>query len=303
MTPAAPSVESHPMEHALDRPLGLIAGEGMFPLLVARGARRAGRRVVCAALAGNAWPELRDEVDEIKTVGIARLGQWARFLRSRGCSDAIMVGRVMKATMYSRWRWLQYARYVPDVTTARVWLTDLRRDKRPGAMLNAIARTLAEEGITLIDSTTYTPDQLASEGVMTRRQPTAAQMQDARFGWRLCRQISRLDIGQAIAVLEKDVIAVEALEGTNAMIERAGTLCKSGGWTLIKVANSNQDMRMDVPTIGTTTIEKLAAARAACIALEAGKTILLERQKVLELAERYKIAIVGFAGDAPEGAG
>jgi DUF1009 family protein len=129
---------------------------------------------------------------------------------------------------------------------------------------------------------------------MTRRQPTERQWLDIRFGWELCRTVSKLDIGQALAVLEKDVIAVEALEGTNAMIERAGQLCKTGGWTLIKVANSEADMRMDVPSIGTTTIEKLHAAHAACIVLEPEKTIILEKQKVIELADRYKIAIVGY---------
>ncbi|MGH7214760.1 MAG: LpxI family protein, partial [Tepidisphaeraceae bacterium] len=126
-----------------------------------------------------------------------------------------------------------------------------------------------------------------------RRQPTDAQWKDVEFGWQLCQTVSRLDIGQAMAVMNKDVIAVEALEGTNAMIERAGQLCRSGAWTLIKVANSHQDMRMDVPTIGTTTIEKLHDARAGCVVLEAGKTILLEKEKVLELADRYKIAVVG----------
>ena len=175
-----------------------------------------------------------------------------------------------------------------------MWFSDLRHDKRPSALLSLLARELQSEGITLIDSTTYTPDQLATPGVMTHRHPTEKQWQDIRFGWELCRTISKLDIGQAIAVLDKDIIAVEALEGTNAMIERAGALCRSGGWTLIKVANREQDMRMDVPTIGTTTIEKLAQARAACIVLEPGKTMILEKQKVLELAYRHKIAVVGF---------
>jgi hypothetical protein len=273
------------------RPLGLIAGEGVFPLLVARGARAAGRKVVCAALAGCAWPDLRNECDRFHWVGVLRIGQWARVLRRAGCAEAIIVGRVGKAQMYNRWRYFQY---IPDFATLRLWFTDLRHDKRVGAVLSAIARQLQAEGITLIDSTRYTPDQLATAGVMGKRQPTEKQWADIRFGWELCRTISRLDIGQAIAVLDKDIIAVEAIEGTNAMIERAGQWCRSGGWTLIKVANQAQDMRMDVPTIGTTTIEKLNAARAGCLVLEPGKTIILEKQKVLELADRYKIAVVGY---------
>ena len=272
-------------------PLGLIAGEGVFPILVARGARAAGRRVVCVALDGCAWPQLRDEVDRFSWVGVARLGRWAKLLRSAGCADAIMVGRVTKTRMYDRWR---YLRYIPDWTTAKIWLTRLRHDRSPHAILNAIADTLGQQGIKLIDSTAYTKDQLATSGVMTRTQPTEAQWKDIRAGWEVCQQISRLDIGQSIAILNRDVIAVEALEGTNAMIDRAGGLCKLPGWTLIKVANKQQDMRMDVPTIGVTTLEKLREARAGCVVLEPGKTVLLEKQKVLELAERYRIAIVGY---------
>lgn len=276
-------------------PLGLIAGEGIFPLLVARGARAAGRKVVCVGLAGSAWPQLKDECDEFHWVGVSRLGRWIRRLRAGGCSEAIMVGRVQKTAMYAPFVLL---RYIPDWRTARIWLFRLRHDKRPNAILDAIIDELAISGIILIDSTSYTTDQLATAGVMTRRQPTDAQWLDIRFGWKICKRISKMDIGQSIGVLARDVIAVEALEGTNAMIERAGLLCKCGGWALIKVANKDQDMRADVPSVGTTTIEKLAAAGAACLVLEAGKTILLEKQKVLELADRHKIAIVGYE-DSP----
>jgi UDP-2,3-diacylglucosamine hydrolase len=276
------------------QPLGLIAGEGVFPLLVARGARAAGRKVVCCGLAGNAREDLQREVDSFKWVGVLRLGQWIRTLRAAGCSEAIMTGRVRKARMYSRWRYFQY---IPDWRTAKLWFTRLRRDKRDHAVLLAVADELAMEGITLIDSTAYCQDQLATAGVMTRRQPTAAQWADIRFGYDLCKTIARLDIGQALAVMDKDVIAVEAMEGTNAMIDRAAQYCRVSGWTLIKVANAQQDMRMDVPSIGVTTIEKLAAANAGCLVLEPGKTILLEKDKVLEMADRLKIAVVGYSAE------
>jgi len=272
-------------------PLGLIAGEGVFPILVARGARAAGRKVVCAALSGHAWPELDRECDEIRWVGILRVGQWIRLLRRSGCSEAIMVGRVEKSQLYDRWR---YLRYIPDLRTIRLFWQAVRRDKRPDAILQALVGELASAGITLIDSTQFCSEHVVTPGTMTRRQPTDAQWADIRFGYEICRTVSRLDIGQSIAVLDRDVIAVEALEGTNAMIERAGKLCKVGGWTLIKVANKTQDMRVDVPTVGTVTIEKLAAARAGCLVLEPGKTVMLEKPKVLELADRYKIAIVGY---------
>jgi len=273
-------------------PLGLIAGEGIFPLLVARGARAAGRKVVAAAFGGSAWPELRGEVDVFKWVGVMRVGQWIRVLRAEGCDEAILVGRVAKEKIYSRWRFFQY---IPDLRTAGIWFRILHRDKRDQSVLGAVDRELASEGIRLIDQTTYCTEHLATPGVMTRSALTDKQWDDIRFGWDICQTISRLDIGQSIAVVDKNVIAVEAVEGTNAMIDQAGKLCKVGGWTLIKVSNVHQDMRLDVPTVGTTTIEKLHANRAAALVLEPGKTIMLEKAKVLELAERYKIAVVGYS--------
>jgi hypothetical protein len=275
--------------------LGLIAGEGVFPLLVARGARAAGRRVVCTAFAGHAWPDLARECDEFHWVGILRLGQWIKHLRRAGCQEAIMVGRVQKTGLYDRWR---YFRYIPDLRTLALMLRVIRKDKRPNTILMSLVGEIEAAGIKLMDSTLYTPDQLATPGVMGRRQPTEQQWQDIRYGFEICRSISRLDIGQSIAVVDRDVIAVEAVEGTNAMIERAGRLCRSGGWTLIKVSNTHQDMRVDVPTVGTVTIEKLAAAGAGCLVLEPGKTVLLEKPKVIELADRCKIAIVGWEAPA-----
>lgn len=272
--------------------IGLIAGEGIFPFLVARGARREGKRVVCIGLRGSVNEAIASEVDSFKLVNVTRLSSWIRTLRKQNISEAVMVGRVVKTRMYSRFAILQN---IPDLRTARLWFTKLRHDKRPFAILNALADTLEAEGIRLIDSTTYTRDQLVTPGVLTRTRPSDAQMLDAQHGWELCRQISRLDIGQSIAIKQKDVIAVEALEGTNAMIERAGALCRAGGWTLIKVANAHQDMRMDVPTIGTTTIEKLAAAGCKCAVLEAGKTTFLEKDKVVAMADEFGIAIVGMS--------
>lgn len=274
-------------------PLGLIAGEGVFPLLVARGARAAGRRVVCAAFAGHAWPDLRGECDEFHWVGVLRLGQWARHLRRAGVREAIMVGRVAKGQIYDRWR---YFRYIPDWRGVRaIWR--IRRDLRPMAILGAVMDELGSSGITLIDSTKYCSEHVVTPGVLTSRRPSESQCADVRFGWDICQTVSRLDIGQSIAVIDNDVIAVEAVEGTNAMIERAGRLCPVGGWTLIKVSNTRQDLRVDVPTVGTMTIEKLAAARAGCLVLEVGKTIMLEKSKVLELADRHRIAVVGYGGD------
>jgi hypothetical protein len=279
---------------AVDGPLGIIAGGGIFPILVARGARAAGRKVVAAAFRGSAEPGLRDEVDCFRWVGVGRIGKWIRVLRAQGCTQAVLVGKVAKEEIYSRWR---YLRYIPDLRMVRLWLRHLLRDKRDQSVLLALDRELASEGIALIDQTAYCFEHLSTPGVMTSRSPTEQQWVDIRFGWDLCQTISRLDIGQSMAVMDKNVVAVEAVEGTNAMIERAGQLCRVGGWTLIKVSNVHHDMRLDVPTIGATTIEKLHAARASALILEPGRTMMLEKPKVLELADRYRIAIVGFAPD------
>src|SRR5438045_1173268 len=210
-------------------PLGLIAGEGVLPVLVADGARAAGRRVVCAALAGHAWESLRDHVDVFEPVGVLRLNTWIKTLRDAGCREAIMVGRVAKSQMYDRWR---YLRYIPDRRTVRLFWTVWRHDKRPQTFLQAVIDELAGAGIDLIDSTTFSPEHLTTPGVLTKKQPTPPQWLDIAAGYDLCRKISQMDIGQCIAVIDRDVIAVEALEGTNLMIERAGKLCPKGGWTL-----------------------------------------------------------------------
>ena len=272
--------------------LGLIAGEGIFPLLVAQGAKAAGRRVVCVGFRGSAWPQLQNDVDSFDWAGVARLGKWFRVLKRHGVTEAIMVGRVSKARLNDSP--LVMLRNLPDMRAVRLWWTVLRKDNRPQTVLTAMIELFASEGIALIDSTQYCKEHLATPGVMTRHQPTAEQREDIQYGWERCNAISRLDIGQAIAVLKRDVVAVEALEGTNAMIERAGTLSRAGGWTCIKVSNKNRDMRLDVPTIGLITIEKLHAARAACLVLEPGKTIMLEKPKVIELADKYRIAIIGY---------
>ncbi len=274
--------------------LGIIAGEGIFPFLVARGAKRAGLRVVAIALRGSAMPQLRDEVDAYQSVGVTRLSSWISAMRKLHCDETIMVGRVRKAELYSRWALLQY---IPDLRTLKLFVNQIRRDKRDQTLLQSVANELADEGFPLSDSTKYCTEHLATPGVMTRRQPTKQQWADIRFGYKLCVSLSQMEIGQALAIADQNVLAVEALEGTDRMIERAGQLCRKGNWTLIKVANTHADMRIDVPTIGLTTIEKLKSAGAGCLVLTPGKTIILEKPKVLELADRLKIAVVGYEGD------
>lgn len=275
--------------------LGLIAGEGQFPILVARGAKAAGLRVVCASLGGFAQTELAQTVDVNQTVGLMRMGQWIRVLKKHGASQAIMVGRVPKSAMYAGGRIGRWLQFVPDWRTVSLYLRKIRHDKRDHKLLEAIADELQSAGITLIDSTTYTKDHLATQGTMTRREPNDRQREDAKFGFDLCKTVSRLDIGQAMALMDKDVIAVEAMEGTNAMIRRAGELCRTKGWTFVKTSNARQDMRVDVPTIGLQTIDLLANAGCGCIVLEVGQVMMVDKPAVLACADEKGISIVGLS--------
>ena len=270
--------------------LGLIAGQGRLPFLVADGARAAGCRVVCVGFIGQADPELAHHVDSFHWVPIARPGSWIKHLRRAGVSSTIMVGRVAKRRVHTPWRILHY---LPDWRAFRIWYGRLRHtDKRNDSLLTALADELATGGVILEDSTQYCTQNLAQEGVMTTCQPNAAIQQDIQFGWEIAKRMGDLDIGQAVSVKDKEIIAVEAIEGTDRMIKRTGQLCRAGRWTLIKTAKPNQDMRFDVPTIGVDTIENLHNNQAACVAVEAGKTLILDLPQTIELADRYKISIV-----------
>lgn len=270
--------------------LGLIAGQGKLPILIARGMKEAGARVSCVGLAGQYDADLPAACDDFRSAGWVRIGKWMRLLRRWGITHAVMVGGVKKERMHDP---LRFFRQIPDLRAAIVWYRYLRHDRRNATVLRAVAAELARGGITLMDSTTYIPDHLATPGVMTRCQPTAAQQQDINFGWPLLTQIVELDIGQSIAVRDRDVIAVEAVEGTDRLIERAGALCRARGWTLLKTASTRHDMRADVPTIGVQTIETVARSGGGCIAVGAGRVILVDKPAVLAAAQKHGIAVVG----------
>ena len=271
--------------------LGLIAGQGRFPYLVAAGAHAAGYRVICAALAGSAEPQLAGHVDVFRHCSVARPGSWIRLFRKYGATQAIMVGRVAKVDLYTPWRII---RYIPDWRAFRIWYGRLRaRDTRNDTLLGAVADELQSGGITVVDSTQYCREHLAQAGAMTHTTPPRTVQDDIEFGWPMARELGRLDIGQAIAVREREVIAVEAIEGTAAMIERAGTLCRKDKWTLIKVAKPQQDLRFDVPCVGPDTIRQMARCRAACLVLEQGKVLILDKPETLALADSLGIAVWG----------
>lgn len=277
-----------------NKAIGLIAGQGVLPILVAKGMRRAGRRVCCVGLAGQFDEELRQHCDEFRTVGMLRLSQWSRTLRQMGAREAVMVGRVAKRTQHDP---LRLIRNIPDIRTAIVWYRRLRYDRRSPAVLAAIADELERGGITLIDSTTHIPEHMADAGVMTTRRPGPERVADIAFGWPILLQALQLSIGQAIGVRDRDVVAVEAVEGTDAMIQRAGVLCHRRPWVMLKTAGSDHDRRADVPTIGESTIRKMVDAGGGVIAVGAGEVIILDKPNTIALADELGIAIVGVDQD------
>jgi DUF1009 family protein len=242
--------------------LGMIAGNGILPVLVARGAKAAGYRVCCVGLRYQYDSALPSECDSFSIAGMARVGRWIRLLKKWGATDAIMVGGVGKTAMHKKFG---VVRLTPDFTTLLLWYRRLRHDRRDATVLSAIADELQKSGVTLIDSTT------------------------------LLTQSAQLHIGQCMAVREGDIIAIEAIEGTAALIERAGSLCKKSGWTLIKTAADDHDMRADVPSIGTKTIEQVAKAGCTCIAVGSGRVILLDSPAVIDTANKAGVALVGIS--------
>lgn len=270
--------------------IGLIAGSGTLPLLVADGIRASGHRVACVGLRDQHDPQLAAHCDTFARAGTLQIGRWIRTMRRWGVSEAVMVGRVGKATMYDPLRAL---RQLPDLRTLLLYYRRLRFDRRSHVLLGAVADELARCGVTLIDSTTFIPNHLALAGAMGRVRLSATQERDLAFGWPILRSVANLGVGQAIAVRQCDVIAVEAMEGTDATIDRAGAICKTGGWMLLKTAHDSHDMRADVPTVGVPTIERLHRAGASALALGAGRVIMIEREKVIAAADSFGIAIVG----------
>lgn len=283
----------------LTNTLGVIAGEGEFPKMVARGAKRAGLRVVIVGLKNNYDAEIPALADAFYPVGVARLGQWIRCLRREGATRVVMAGRVRKSTPMGMSRWRLLLAYLPDWTSIRLWFR-AAGDRRNDALLAAVADELQRHGVTLIDSTTYCRDAMARVGPMSATRLSARLEADLKFGLPITQEIARLDIGQAVVVREGDVIAVEAIEGTDAMIERAAALCPDGGWMLIKLAKPNQDMRFDVPTIGPNTIEKLTRHKAGALVVEADRTLMVDMEKTIALADAARLPLVGVSVEAAD---
>lgn len=264
-------------------PLGLIAGNGRFPFLVAAGARRAGRRVVAIAIREEASPELADAVDEIHWVGLGQLGRCIEALQSAGAREAVMAGQVKHRQIFSD--------VVPDLKMmgALARLAFQNTD----SLIGAVADALGREGIALLPSTTFLQEDLAGGGALTRRQPSRHQRDDVKYGRTVARRLAEMDLGQTAVVKDRAAVALEAMEGTDEVIRRAGRLA-GPGCVVVKVAKPKQDMRFDVPVVGPGTIEAMREAGAVVLAVDARRTLLLDRAALLSQADAAGVAMWGM---------
>lgn len=264
--------------------IGIIAGNGRFPLLAVQEARLQGYRVVVAGLEKEAEAALEQEADTFTWIKIGALKKLANFFRAEGVHEAIMAGKVEKVRLFQ-------GNLQPDFEMLKVFLKI--RDFKDDSLLGAVADYLHEEGIQLLDSTQFMRNALPGSGVLGKCKPSKEAMEDARFGFKMAKAIAALDIGQTVVIKKKAVMAVEAIEGTDATIRRGSEL-SGGKMTVVKVSKPNQDMRFDVPTIGLKTIQVLCEAKAEVLAFEAGKTLFLEQELVIAEADQAKISLVGI---------
>jgi hypothetical protein len=266
--------------------IGLIAGNGRFPFLALQGARGLGHDVTVIAVKEEAFPELeqaaRDAGAELHWVSLGHLGKCIKLLKAAGATRAVMAGQVKHAKIFSG--------IVPDLTLLSV-LTRLKA-RNTDALISAVADVLRGEGIELLDSTVFLAPLLARAGTLSRRAPTADEVDDFAFGYRMADAVAALDIGQTIVVKGRAVVAVEAMEGTDAVIRRAGEIAGSGT-RVVKVAKPNQDMRFDVPVAGVATIEAMKAAGASALSIDAGRTLIVDGDRVMAAADAAGIAVVG----------
>ena len=260
---------------------GLIAGNGRFPFLVVEGARKAGVSLSIVAIKEETDKSIEAIADKVVWVGIGQLGKMISFFKKEGVEQAIMAGQVKHVQIFSG--------AFPDWRMAKMLYNLPRRNT--DALIGGIAEELAKDGIELIDSTFFMNEHLAHEGILSKRKPTADEIGNIEYGLHIANELARLDLGQTIVVRANACVAIEAMEGTDATIRRAGELAK-GKLTVVKVAKPNQDMRFDVPVVGVPTIETMIAAGATCLSITPEKTLIFEREKMLKLANDNKICIV-----------
>lgn len=277
----------------MSKKLGIIAGAGQFPVLVAEAAQRMGLEVVALGIAGVTDPGLAKRVKRFEQYKLGQLTKPIEVLKAEGITQAVMAGKVAHASLFGG--------VLPDLRAMK--LLARLKDKRTDTILAAVAEEFGKEGIELLPSHVFLKDLLAAPGVMTRRSPGPAEQADIDLGWKAAKALAGFDIGQSVVAGRGAIVAVEAMEGTDACVLRAGELARSQGSKLglvvVKVAKPKQDFRYDLPVIGLETLKTLSAAGATALAVEAGKTLIFDRQAFLDEADAKKIAVVGLQERAP----
>lgn len=262
--------------------IGIIAGGGQFPYLFAEAARKAGRQVVIIGHKGETHPELEKIADSFYWIKLGQLGKILKYFRKEAVSETVFLGTITKTRIFRD--------ILPDLKALTLWnKIDIKQDD---AILRAIAAELEKEGIKVLESTLYLKDLLFPAGILTRKKPSDEQRRDIEFGWRMARDMGRLDIGQCVVVRDRTVLAVEAIEGTDATIQRGGTLGREKA-VVVKVKKPSQDFRFDLPATGLKTIETMHEVKASVLAVEAGQSLLFDREIVVEQANKKGIVVVG----------
>jgi DUF1009 family protein len=272
--------------------LGLLAGWGRFPLVVAAALQRDGYEVYCLGIKQHADPQLAEYCRQFDWIGLGQLGRAIRFYRRHDVSHAAMAGKVHKVRLFRR---RAYLSHFPDWTGLMAYFphfVSTRGDRKDDTLLALIVRTFAAAGVVFEPATDYVPELLVKTGCLTSRHPTAAQQKDIEFGWSIAKEMGRLDIGQSVVIKDRAVLAIEAIEGTDECVRRAGSLCQAGGFTVVKVAKPQQDMRFDVPTIGIGTLETMRQSGGRVLAIEADKTIVIDQAEIVRYANDQGIIIV-----------
>ncbi len=274
--------------------VGLVAGWGRYPILLAQALKRAGYEVVCLGIRDHADPFLETVCDSFAWIGMGKLGSATKYFHRRGIRFATLAGKIHKVRLFApAFIWKQ----APDFYTIRCFAAHFlsrRVDCKDDSLLNTVCRAFENRGVKMLPGTFFAPELLVERKLLTKRAPTSAQMQDVFFGWKLAREMGRLDVGQSVSVKNRAVLAVEAIEGTDEAIRRAGQLCKSKNFVVVKVSKPNQDMRFDVPTVGLGTVKTMAEAGAAVLAVEAKKTLLIDAEETIAYADAHNIAIVAL---------
>jgi UDP-2,3-diacylglucosamine hydrolase len=262
--------------------IGLIAGNGIFPIEFAKAAKKKGLEVIAVAHEGETLPELAQWADAVFWIKVGQLGKLIKIFKEQGVRDVLMAGGIKKTRLFSG--------ALPDLRGAALLARMIH--KKDDSILRAVAEDLEAEGISVRESTLYLDSILAPSGVLTKRKPSKDEWKDIEFGWQMAKEVGRLDIGQTVLVKDQAVLAVEAIEGTDEAIRRGGKLC-NGGAVVVKICKPQQDLRFDLPAAGARTIATMKEVKAACLAVEAGKTIILDKESVIAEANKAGIVIVG----------